>query len=205
MRVGGEVWSGVKAAVATSAAGLGGGDNENTWGFSRSAPAASNMRDQFMHMRHEDPPSDDTHRPEHVSSGWVTVVDLKPLLSGTPPSEGPRRVACFAPFPPEPSEIAHLTFLAAGATPLLAVAPRDGQRVAVFQIRPRAPGREGAGAEGGAAGVGANVNAMEMPWHLYDLRRGLTSARVDSVVWEKAGLYVGVATGRRTLREYPFV
>ncbi|KAF8462799.1 hypothetical protein JB92DRAFT_3068160 [Gautieria morchelliformis] len=179
MRVGGEVWSGVKAAVTTSAAGLGGSD-EHLWGFSRSAPAASNQ------------PRDDTHRSEHASSGWVTVVDLMPLLSSSPQSPGPRRVTCFAPFPPEPSGIAHLTFSGVGAMPLLCVAPRDGQRVAVFQIRPGAKGRDSM-----EPGMEENA-AAGMPWHWYDLRRGVTKARVDNVAWEKAGRWVGIATGRRT-------
>lgn len=208
MRVGGEVWSGVKAAVATSAAGLGGTDNDTIWGFSRSAPAASNFRDQFIHPRPDEPPPDDITRPDDITSGWVTVVDLEPLLLSTsPPSiqAVPRRVACFAPFPPEPSGIAHLTFSGVGGTPMLCVAPRDGQRVAVFQIRPGGAGRVGGTASTGAdvgvaAATGTTLNAMEMPWHWYDLRRGLTSARVDNVVWEKAGLWAGVATGRRTIR-----
>ena len=259
MRVGGEVWSGVKAAVATSAAGFGGNnDSEHAWGFSRSAPASSGIRDQRMHSgshssssdQHQQPqqPYDDTHRPRnhHAASAWVTVLDLMPLLSGTPLHQppgpnpglgpgsstglrvgscpglsGPRRVACFVPFPPEPTAIAHLAFSGVGATPLLCVAPCDGHRVAVFQIRPGSgvtgaagvvgagAGVSGAGAGAGTgrgAGTGAREGAVaEMPWHWYDLRRGVTNARVDGVVWEKTGRWVGVATGRRTVRECRFV
>lgn len=213
------MWSGVKAAVATSAAGLGGTDAEHAWGFSRSAPAASHVRAQWLHSHHDDTP-DDIYRTEYQNSSWITVVDLMPLLprssqgQGVSQSQGitsqgqaqgiaqgiprgPRCIACFAPFPPELTGIAHLSFSSAvGATPMLCVAPRDGQRVAVFQIRPGASGRAGAGA-------GCMESAVaEMPWHWYDLRRGVTSARVDNVVWEKAGKWVGVATGRRTVREY---
>ncbi|KAF8512435.1 hypothetical protein JB92DRAFT_2928813 [Gautieria morchelliformis] len=182
----GEVWSGVKAAVTTSAAGLGGSD-EHLWGFSRSAPAASNVRDRWMHLHADEQPRDDTHRSEHASSGWVTVVDLMPLLSSSPQSPGPRR----------PSGIAHLTFSGVGAMPLLCVAPRDGQRVAVFQIRPGAKGRDSM-----EPGMEENA-AAGMPWHWYDLRRGVTKARVDNVAWEKAGRWVGIATGRRTLHVFP--
>ena len=202
VRVGGEVWSGVKAAVAASAAGLGGTDHdEPAWGFSRSAPAASSAREQWMRP----PPAADGIRDDtpHARSGWVTVVDLMPLLSGAGAGAGagagPRRLACFAPFPPEPAGIAHLAFAGVGATPIVCVAPRDGQRVAVFQIR---PGGAGPGAPATPATAAAREPAVaEMPWHWYDLRRGVTSARVDSVVWEKTGRWVGVATGRRTVRE----
>lgn len=69
------------------------------------------------------------------------MLDLKPLLSGGPP----RIVSRFAPFSLESLNrggISHLWFGAgsgSGAIPMLCVAPRDGQRVAVFQIRVHRP------------------------------------------------------------------
>jgi len=49
-----------------------------------------------------------------------------------------------------------------------------------------------------------NGAMMEMPWHWYDLQRGMTSARIEGVVGDKVGRWVGIITGRRTVREYLF-
>ncbi|KAF8587051.1 hypothetical protein K439DRAFT_1631042 [Ramaria rubella] len=170
-----EMWSGVKAVAAS----LGTTDGEHPWGFSRSAPAAPSL--SLTQVDFDTVPDND-------HAAWVTVLDLMPLLSA---GQSPRRVAHFAPFPPEHPGVSRLTFSGVGATPMLSVAPTNGQRIAVFQIRV-SPAR----------GRGAEAD-MEMPWHWYDLRRGLTSARVDNVVWEKAGRWVGVATGRRTIHVFP--
>lgn len=42
---------------------------------------------------------------------------------------------------------------------------------------------------------------LEMPLHWYDLRRGLTSAKVENVAWGNAGKWAGVSTANRTIRK----
>ncbi len=37
-------------------------------------------------------------------------------------------------------------------------------------------------------------------WHLYDLGRGMTRAKVESLVWAHDGRWLGVGTGAGTLR-----
>jgi hypothetical protein len=181
MRVGGGVWSGVKAAVASSPISFTTPENDHIWGFSRSAPASSSIRGR---------PNDDKDQVStSANAGWVTILDLKPLISGEPP----KRVTVFAPFPSDSAGIAHMTFTKPGAMPMLSVAPRDGQHVAVFQIR---VGYEPRSEKDDTIFAPSSV----MPWHWYDLRRGLTNARIENVEWDSSGRWAGIVTARRTIR-----
>ncbi|KAF8522572.1 hypothetical protein BU17DRAFT_44501 [Hysterangium stoloniferum] len=181
MRVGGEVWSGVKAAVSSTPINFTAPENDQPWGFSRSAPASSSIRGRWPH-------DDDAQASTSATAGWVAILDLKPLLSGG----SPKRVTLFAPFPFDSAGIAHLAFNAPGAMPMLSVAPRDGQRVAVFQIR---IGQE-ARPEGNDSTF---APSSAMSWHWYDLRRGLTNAHVENIEWESSGRWAAVVTARRTI------
>ncbi|KIJ49869.1 hypothetical protein M422DRAFT_44663 [Sphaerobolus stellatus SS14] len=224
----GGVWSGVKAAVAAASgsssdsAGSPMGDQEDDLyvggmggaRFSRSAPTGSGLRDVWSREGASAAAAE-----ENISStaGWVTVLDLNPLLSGT----SPRLITSFAPFPSSsslhlplqstsassPSPVGHIAFTnPPGSLPLLSVAPKDGTKVSLFQIR-SGPNLGSAVIDAGNAGLGKSEvpqvkgsgAAVQLPWHWYDLQRGVTSARIESVVGDKVGKWVAVGTGRRTV------
>lgn len=211
IRVGGEVWNGMKALAAASPINIGGGSGDGLGeppstigptscvaddthrGYSKSAPAETMSSSLASNIDHNLPSSAAT------GANWITVLDLKPLLSGG----SPRIVSRFAPFSLESvnrGDISRLWFGAgggSGAIPTLCVAPRDGQRVAVFQIRVNRPVHLSSVNE-------SNQNleedaTLEMPLHWYDLRRGLTSAKVENVVWDNSGKWAGVSTANRTI------
>jgi hypothetical protein len=75
----------------------------------------------------------------------------------------------------------------------LLVAPNDGRTQHVFAIHP-------AGIESFSS-----QEACGEAWHLYELRRGNTAANVIQVNWGKDGRWVGIETGRGTIRELDFV
>ncbi|GJJ14825.1 hypothetical protein Clacol_009093 [Clathrus columnatus] len=224
-RVGGEVWSGMKALAAASPINIGdksgsGGlsgsigaassiTDDTHWGYSKSAPATTMSAASLA-------PNTDPNSPSSLTTSganWITVLDLKPLLNG----ELPRVVSRFAPFSSDSTsrgEISKLWFGAGGGTgaaPMLCVAPREGQRVSVFQIRlsrrifNARSDRSGIGSDStkpNSASPETNINdeaKLEMPLHWYDLRRGLTSAKVENVTWDRAGKWVGISTARRTV------
>jgi len=72
----------------------------------------------------------------------------------------------------------------------LLVALEDGKSQHVFEIHP----------------VGAKRQMMHAlcgeVWHLYELRRGNTAAKVVEVTWADDGRWVGVETSRGTIREF---
>ena len=70
----------------------------------------------------------------------------------------------------------------------LLVAPDDGKAQHLYEIHP-------AGAGSSDQGTGGEV------WHLYELRRGSTSAKVIQINWGRDGRWIGVQTGRGTIRE----
>lgn len=151
------------------------------------------------------------------------MLDLKALLHGGQP----RVVSRFAPFSADSSDRGSITKLwfgagsGIGATPVLCVAPRDGQRIAVFQIRvsrgsplltsvrseeisynDKAKTISDSSTSGVSSEIDIDEGAMlKMPLHWYDLRRGLTSAKVENVVWDKAGKWVGASTAKGTIRK----
>ena len=64
----------------------------------------------------------------------------------------------------------------------------------------------GGGREMGGMGRGeAPGEPHRNVWHLYDLVRGVSRARVESVVWAGDERWVGVGTGTGTLREFWFI
>ena len=43
------------------------------------------------------------------------------------------------------------------------------------------------------------VKSARAPWHIYDLRRGRTSAVVDDIDWASDGRWVAIGSRKRTL------
>ncbi|KAK4689245.1 hypothetical protein P7C73_g853, partial [Tremellales sp. Uapishka_1] len=60
-----------------------------------------------------------------------------------------------------------------------------------------------------AAADGKSFHVMEIHhrevWHLYELKRGHTSAEVCEVAWDKGGRWLGVGTGKGTVHVFPIV
>ena len=128
---------------------------------------------------------------------WVTVLDLEGLKAD---AEGPKaktqtpaKVAEFQVGKDHPVSV--LAFAADGTA--LAVATRGGHTMKVFRLCPVPAGvRQLMGVkEGEDAGV-------VPPWHVYDLRRGRTSAVVDSLTWAHDARWVAVATEKGTVHVF---
>jgi hypothetical protein len=85
--------------------------------------------------------------------------------------------------------VAHLSFSPDGTQ--FFAAPMDGRVFHIFQIHPA----------GAVKHLVRGVCKGEV-WHLYELRRGSTIASVCEVTWDRAGRWVGVGTGRGTVRKY---
>lgn len=231
LKVGGTVLSGVKslggmaysaaAEYAKSRAGAG-GDQSRTQGqssvmsgvsnlfFSRSAPAASSG--------HADPgevtspssalfPNPPDRQEEAVSStqssGYhITVLDLASLLAEDSPSV--RIISEFIAFKHQP--VSSLKFTLDGTS--LLVSPRDGQAVRTFQIRPT-PGvllsvdPEKYAVERQTALVGRQLNVEPTsPWHMYNLRRGRTTAVIDGIEVSPDGRWVAFGTRKATVHVF---
>ena len=140
----------------------------------------------------------------------VMVMDLASLTGPSPHS--PELIAEFLASKRQP--ISALRFSADGSA--LMVVPGDGQTVKIFQIRPLprtlrfVTSAEEQLDEGQNAltvpvglfsvtGRGANFLKESAPWHMYDLRRGRTSAVVENLDWATDGRWIAVATQKRTV------
>jgi hypothetical protein len=88
------------------------------------------------------------------------------------------------------SAVSHLAFSPDGTT--LFAASVDGRSFHLFEIHPQTTSR------GNQSEVQGEV------WHLYELRRGNTVSEVVEVNWSSDGRWIGVATGRGTVRKLPF-
>lgn len=155
------------------------------------------------------------------SSGYVTILDLAPLSKGGKPGQ----LAHFVATPPAASVIPthaasavqHLSFSPNGT--LLCVSDVQGHVAKVFQVRgglkalrvaeppqlspqtPAARRRSSGASSTSSRGTGVAPGESPAVWHMYDLARGTTSAKVDSIVWAEDARWVGVATTRGTLRK----
>ncbi|KAF9224657.1 hypothetical protein BS17DRAFT_86268 [Gyrodon lividus] len=162
--------------------------------------------------------------PKPASGSYVKVLDLAPLMHRQA-SSPPQVITEFVAAKHQP--ISNLKFTHDGNS--LVVGPKDGQVVRVFQIRPRpgvlraghdgggrgAGGGIGADTKGGkSAGVGLRSvhtptlppslpcpgdNVHDAPWHVYNLRRGRTSAVIDEMEISPDGRWVAIITGKRTV------
>ncbi|KAI0260974.1 hypothetical protein BC834DRAFT_499363 [Gloeopeniophorella convolvens] len=128
----------------------------------------------------------------------VTVLDLAPLMASSP--RVPELLVEFLASKRQP--IAALRFSADGGA--LMVIPGDGQITKVFQLRPVPRALRLAVDEAAQRGEveGAPMVPESAPWHMYDLRRGRTSAIVESHDWAPDGRWIAIATKRRTVHVF---
>jgi hypothetical protein len=117
---------------------------------------------------------------------WIKIIDLSHsrTIAHTVPTvtTGTRRFSETG-----HSAVSHLAFSPDGTT--LFAAPVDGRSFHLFEIHPQSTSPE---------------NQSEIQgevWHLYELRRGNTASEVVEVNWSPDGRWVGVATGRGTVRK----
>lgn len=231
LKVGGTVLSGVKSlgGMAYSAAAeyarsrAGAGDQSrvaqgqssvmsgvSNLFFSRSAPAASSGHSDSTevtspsstlfpntHDRQEEADS------STLSSGYhITVLDLASLLTGDSPSV--RIISEFIAFKHQP--VSSLKFTLDGTS--LLVSPRDGQAVRTFQIRPTPSvllpvGSKKYTGDLQTALVDRQFNGEpSSPWHMYNLRRGRTTAIIDGIEVSPDGRWVAFGTRKATVHVF---
>ena len=88
------------------------------------------------------------------------------------------------------SAVSRMMFNHAGTQ--LVVGPEDGKSLHLFEIHPH------------ASKITPNDPSVRgEAWHLYELRRGNTPAKVHDMSWSLDGRWIGVATGRGTIRKRP--
>lgn len=92
------------------------------------------------------------------------------------------------PSNPGQQTVSHLKFAPSGTQ--LFAASSDGRAFHLVDLHPA-----------GAIKPGAKTECKGEAWHLYELRRGTTAATVNDVAWDKDGRWIGVGTGRGTIRE----
>jgi hypothetical protein len=110
---------------------------------------------------------------------------------GSPPSTRNRR--CSETHSSSSSTTAHLSFSPDGTT--LFAAPMDGRSFHLFDIHPHLSS---------PASIKKETQVQGEVWHLYELKRGNTAAEVSTVEWSRDGRWIGVATGRGTVRKSAF-
>ena len=155
---------------------------------------------------------------------YIKVLDLRPLMNYGA-SLHPQLVTEFAAAQHQP--ISHLAFTHDGNS--LLVGPQDGQVVRVFQIRRSSTlrrvsdGVEGKGDDIGGngnerrkVGAGAGLGSVpvtywtqsspsatdDVPWHVYSLRRGRTSAIIQDMQVSPDGRWVAVGTRKGTVHVF---
>ena len=153
---------------------------------------------------------------QQAQTGYhVTILDLAPLAAPSP--RVPELIVEF--LASKRQAISALRFSADGSA--LMVVPADGQTVRVFQLRPAPRALRSGTSEAGqfdgaesapAVPVGSVDSRMDAliptlkkdsaPWHMYDLRRGRTSAVVENLDWSSDGRWIAVATRKRTVHVF---
>ncbi|WWD20766.1 hypothetical protein CI109_105243 [Kwoniella shandongensis] len=129
----------------------------------------------------------DTH------AGYETVAHFRlppstshlPLESTPSHVRSPRRSSNDKPHP-----VSYLSFSPTGTQ--LFAAPTDGRSFHIVQIQPA-----------GALKSRIRGECKGEVWHVYELKRGHTSASVSEVSWDKAGRWVGVGTSKGTVHVFP--
>ncbi|THH09407.1 hypothetical protein EW146_g8694 [Bondarzewia mesenterica] len=149
---------------------------------------------------------------------FVTILDLSQLLP-SPSSATPAQPSVIAEFMvSKRHSVSLLRFSSDGGS--LMVVPEDGQTIKVFQVRPvpkllRALGQDSGGDEVihsssilvsvevcqtlGCSDPGPSLKDGGAPWHMYDLRRGRTSAIVEDVDWASDGRWIAIGSRNRTV------
>jgi hypothetical protein len=208
LRVGGSVLSGMRAlggrALTAARARI-----------SDTPPAPSSTKPLSRSAPEQEGISNESNSQSAPTGYHVTIVDLSPLAAPSP--RAPEPIVEFLASKRQP--ISALRFSADGSA--LMVVPGDGQTIRVFQVRP-APralrsGMSEAGQLDGAesapavpvGSVGSHMDALiptlkkdSAPWHMYDLRRGRTSAVVENLDWASDGRWIAVATKKRTVHVF---
>lgn len=207
MRVGGSVISGMRAlgGRALTAARARISDTPSpapSTTLSRSAP------EQDTPLK-----GSDNQQKSATSGCHVIVLDLAPLVALSPRS--PDLIVEF--LASKRQAISALQFSADGGA--LMVVPGDGQTIRVFQMRPvprtlRFVSSEGERFDEGQSAPTAPVGIFSLslcralrlisikesaPWHMYDLRRGRTSAVVEGLDWATDGRWIALGTQKRTV------
>lgn len=174
-----------------------------------------------------DEPMSSTNHRTGGGGEWIKIVDLQPRsarrgrvppfdsLNNAPLCAGEKRrqliepevIAHFrsppgrsvAPLPADPRHrsrqirltsqaVTYLSFNADGTQ--LLVATKDGRAPHIFEIHPVGPTPRAHPAE-----------PLGQVWHLYELRRGNTPGTVCEVTWSNDGRWVGIGTGKGTIRK----
>ena len=126
---------------------------------------------------------------------WIRIIDLSNSRSiahfKLPPSRHsvpnvPTRSRRISEV--DHSAVSHLAFSPDGT--MLFAASMDGRSFHLFDVHPHT-----------RASVKEQVQGEV--WHLYELKRGNTASEVVEVNWSKDGRWIGVATGRGTVRKLP--
>ncbi|KAH9167567.1 hypothetical protein EDB89DRAFT_2074692 [Lactarius sanguifluus] len=207
LRVGGSVLSGMRAlggrALTAARARI-----SDTPSAPPSKPLSRSAPEQ------ESTPNESSSQPAQTGH-HVTILDLAPLAAPSP--RAPELIVEFLASKRQP--ISALHFSTDGSA--LMVVPSDGQTIRVFQVRPAPHALRSAISEAGqfdgaesaptvpVGSVGSLLDALiptpkkdSAPWHMYDLRRGRTSAIVENLDWASDGRWIAVATRKRTVHVF---
>lgn len=204
MRVGGSVISGMRT--------LGGRALTAARARISDAPSPAPSTTLSRSAPEQDNPLKGSDKPAPTTSGChVIVVDLAPLVAPSP--RCPDLIVEFLASKRQP--ISALRFSADGSA--LMVVPGDGQTIRVFQMRPVPRPLRCVSSEGEQPDEGENVPTVpagtfylcrtlsltsikeSAPWHMYDLRRGRTSAVVEGLDWAIDGRWIALGTQKRTV------
>lgn len=176
--------------------------------FSQSEQPEGGSSGRFVSEPSSPPPSDTAH---------VTILDLQPLLDDREVGR-PERLTDFT--LPIGQVVAGLKFSEDGTS--VAVVPSDGGVVRWYQIKPQAralrrsaqsnvghrshdrqssgPIRQGSRTTvDSISSLTTDVDEANVPWHVYDLRRGRTSGVIETVNYSGDGRWTGVCTRKRTV------
>ena len=163
--------------------------------FSRSAPAASLLSTNpssgstagqgYQFLSH----LEESSELMSLEGTWITVVDL---LSNSSSDEVHRfKVSSSKP-------VTRLQWGSDGST--LYYATSGGQTVTVYSVRPEPPGASGYLGDGNPGRVPRkSTQDIGVPWHIYDLHRGHSSANILSIVPSHDARWVAASTQRGTV------
>ena len=133
---------------------------------------------------------------QHDSSGGTvvlaTIAHFRPPPSRSLTHPLPNQIHRRPSNPSRPQSISWLSFNQHGTQ--LCIAPADGRVQHIIELHPAAAQKRS-----------VKVDVAGAAWHLYELRRGTTPATVCEVSWSRDGRWIGVGTGKGTIREYLFI
>lgn len=178
--------------------------------FSRSAPAASSGHSDSTEVTSPSSTSSPNTQDRQeetdsstLSSGYhITVLDLASLLTGDSPSV--RIISEFIAFKHQP--VSSLKFTLDGTS--LLVSPRDGQAVRTFQIRPTPSILLPVDSKKYTGDLQTALDDRQFnaepssPWHVYNLRRGRTTAVIDGIEVSPDGRWVAFGTRKATVHVF---